>query len=77
MSKVRIYTIPEGDWEALYVDGELYYECHKIRIYDLIPHTPIESIEIIHIINFDSDEDSFPMKESNFNENWKMEVKDI
>ena len=44
MSKVKIYTVPEGDWEALYVDGKLYMENHEIRIYDLIPHTPIEDI---------------------------------
>jgi len=73
MSKVKIYTVPEGDWEALYVDGKLYYENPKITIYDLIPHTPIESIEIIHIANFDSDEDYFPMKESDFNQNWRFE----
>lgn len=77
MSKVKIYTVPEGDWEALYVNGELYYEGHEIRIYDLIPHTPIESIEMFYVSNFNSDEDYFPIKESNFNKNWKMEAKDI
>ena len=74
MSKVRIYIIPEGDWEALYVDGKLYMENHEIRIYDLIPHTPIEDIQIIHISNFDSDEDFFPMKEGDvYKNNWKFE----
>jgi hypothetical protein len=74
MSKVKIYTVPEGDWEALYVDGELCMEGHDITIYDLIPHTPIESLEIIHITNFDSDEDSFPMKETLvYKRGWKFE----
>jgi hypothetical protein len=73
MSKIKIYTVPKGNIEALYVNGELFYENPKITIYDLIPHTPIESIEIIHIANFDSDEDYFPMKESNFNQNWRFE----
>jgi hypothetical protein len=73
MSKVKIYTVPEGDWEALYVDGELCMEGHEIRIYDLIPHTPIETLEIIHITNF-TDEDSFPIKESDFSKrDWKFE----
>lgn len=73
MSKVKIFTVPEGDWEALYVNGELYFEGHSITIYDLIPHTPIESIEIIHVTNFNSDEDSFPMKESDFSKrNWEF-----
>jgi hypothetical protein len=74
MSRVKIYTVPEGDWEALYVDKKLFHEGHDITIYDLIPHTPIESLEIIHITNFDSDEDSFPIKESDFSKrNWEFE----
>jgi hypothetical protein len=74
MSRIKIFTVPEGDWEALYVDGDLCMEGHEIRIYDLIPHTPIELVEIIHITNFNTDEDSFPLKESDFSKrDWEFE----
>lgn len=75
MNDVIIYTIPEGDWEALYVNGKLKAEGHNLLIGHLKQHTPIQSIKEIHIENFDSDRDYFPKKVFEFPDEWRIRVR--
>ena len=75
MNDVVVYTIPEGDWEALYVNGELKAQGHNLLIGHLKQHTPIQSIKEIHIENFDSDRDYFPKKVFEFPDNWRIRVR--
>lgn len=74
MNDIVVYTIPEGDWEALYVNGEKKAEGHHILIGHLKQHTPIQSIKEIHIENFDSDRDNFPETIFDFPKKWKEKV---
>lgn len=76
MNQLKIFTIPEGDWEALYVNGELEIDQHNIRMYDIKHLTPIGSIEEYYIDNFDSDEDSFPETIAGFSKHWVIETND-
>lgn len=67
---LQLYTIPEGDWEALYVNGVLKLEGHEVRFGELGKFVPIGSAELRYIENFDSDEDSFPKRVKNFPKHW-------
>lgn len=74
MNQLKIFTIPEGDWEALYVNGELELEQHRIRSRDIGCYTPIELLEEYYIDNFDSDEDYFPETIEKFPKHWDIEM---
>ena len=75
MNNITIYTIPEGDWEALYVNGELKAQGYQLLVIHLKKHTPIQSIQEAYIENFDSDRDDFPKKIFEFPDNWKIRVR--
>ena len=60
MNKLTIVTVPEGDWEGLYVNGKLYDEAHEIVLSELAEYKdifPIESIDVMEYETFDVDED--------------------
>lgn len=69
MNEIIICTIPEGDWEALYVNGILEKEWHHIRIQDVAKYCPIESIKEVYMRNF-RDEDWFPEQFCDIDEGW-------
>lgn len=58
MTNVKIVTVPDGDWQGLYIDNKLVEESHKIRMCDLIQYCPIHSIEEYHLKEFDGDTDA-------------------
>lgn len=70
VNKLIIFRIPEGDWEALYVNGELKCEGHKIKVNEISKYTPIEKLLVCNIENFDSDYDWFPRTIKEFPEHW-------
>jgi len=76
MNQLKIFTIPEGDWEALYVNGKLELEQHSIRPSDIGYYTPMELLEEYYINNFDSDEDGFPETIEEFPKHWDIEMID-
>ena len=70
---IKIVFHPSGDWEGLYVDGELEDEGHSIRIDELIvainkniPDMPFElnysTRDLGNEEGFDAEEFSFPLK---------------
>ena len=73
MNKLKIFTIPDGDWEALYVNGELKQDGHKISINDISKYVPIDKIKTYYIQNFDSDMDWFPKTIAEFPDHWMFE----
>lgn len=74
MHNLKVFTIPEYDWEALYCDGKLVTEGHEICLSDIKECVPICKLEIIHISNFDSDEHYFPQTIEEFAQfNWEVE----
>lgn len=57
LNNITIVTIPEGDWEGLYVNGELKMQSHEIRLLeDLSRHCPIASIEEFYFEDFNEGE---------------------
>lgn len=40
--KVTIVGCESGDWEALYINGKLIEESHKIRAYDVLNALSVE-----------------------------------
>lgn len=74
---LEFYTIPEGDWEAMYVNGELEVEGHRISIEDISKFVPIGLVRLRCVDNFDSDEDSFPEKVENFPNHWVISTFEI
>ena len=72
MNEITIYSVPAGDWEALYVNGILQHENHEIRICDLSMWCPIESIKTIYLRQFDEDDDSFPEFEADIPSGWVL-----
>jgi len=70
LNVLQFYTIPEGDWEALYVNGELQVEGHKVRVEEVAQFTPIESVGLKYIENFD--EDYFPDRVEDFPNHWRI-----
>jgi hypothetical protein len=55
MNRITIVSVPDGDWEGLYVNGIRSYEDHKIRICHLECALPIESINFHEYEEFNSD----------------------
>lgn len=58
-NKLTIVTVPEGDWEGLYLNGDFFDEGHEIRLFDFQNDEyqevyPIGSIEFVEYENFDS-----------------------
>ena len=51
----QIVIVKGEDWEGLYLDGELDYEGHEVQITNLIPHTPIREIRILHLNEYGCD----------------------
>jgi len=37
MKSIRILKAQSGDWQGLYIDGELVMESHSLRLEDCIP----------------------------------------
>lgn len=60
MNDILILSVPDGDWEGLYVNGKLVDQAHSIRICDLAAHCPIGKIEEKCLDKFNPDEDSLP-----------------
>ena len=58
MNKLTIVKVPDGSFEALYVNGKLFDHSIKITIEDIMDYkkhiVPIESINQINWYNFDS-----------------------
>lgn len=52
MNKLTIVSVPEGDWEGLYVNGELKHEEHKIQIEYLAHFCPIQNINRFYYEDF-------------------------
>lgn len=59
-NNILILSVPDGDWEGLYVNGKKVDENHAIRICDLVQYCPIGNIEEKCLDKFDPDEDSLP-----------------
>lgn len=74
---LEFYTIPEGDWEVLYVNGKLEVEGHRIRIEDISEFVPIGLVRLRCVDNFDSDEDYFPEKVEDFPNHWDISTSEI
>ncbi len=72
MNELKVFTIPESDWEALYVNNNLVCEGHAIRLEDLLEFFPAISLDILHISNYDSDEDYFPENIEDFPSDWRI-----
>lgn len=72
MNKILITRVTEGDWQGLYVNGQLEKEAHQIRIEDLSEYCPIETFESKYILNFDSDKDSLPETEKELMKKFKF-----
>ena len=58
--KVSIYKV--DDWQALYIDGELIYENHKISPEEVLQKLGI-TYKVKFVDTFDVDEHEFPKKE--------------
>jgi hypothetical protein len=63
MNEISIYTVPDGDWQGLYLNGVLHAEGHKIRIIDIAGLCPIASIKTEYLEHFEEDS-FFPTLES-------------
>ena len=58
--KVSIYEVE--DWQALYIDGELVYENHKISPQTILQKLGI-TFKVKQVDKFDVDEHTFPKEE--------------